>query len=82
MFNWKSELGCLAILAVAASWLFYSVPLIKMLFWLNAGAISAEFQSPKLFLPIALIELSFIWSVFYALFYNLLSWSRRHGRKT
>lgn len=80
--NWKLRLGYTAILAVFASWLFYSIPLIKMLFWLNAGAASAEFQNSKLFLPIALVELSLIWAVFYALFYRFSSWrSKRRGQK-
>ena len=56
-------------LAVIGAWLFYSIPLIKMLVWLNAGAISSRCQSPGLFVPIAAMEVLVILAAWWAVFW-------------
>lgn len=57
-------------LALIAAWLFYSIPLVKMLVWLNAAAISARYQCPWLFVPIAVLEVLVILAAWWALFWR------------
>lgn len=57
-------------LALIGAWLFYSIPLVKMLVWLNAGAISARYQWAGLFVPIAVLEVLVILIAWWALFWR------------
>lgn len=56
-------------LALIGAWLSYSIPLVKMLVWLNAGAISARYQRPGLFVPIAVLEVLVILAAWWAVFW-------------
>lgn len=57
--DWKKA-SAVAALAVVAGWLFFRIPLVRKLVWLNAGAISAHFGTPGLFVPVAILELILI----------------------
>ena len=57
------------VLAIPAGWLFFSIPLVRYLVWLNAGAISSSFHRPGLFVPLGIFGILAImaatWTAFW-----------------
>lgn len=61
--------------AVALVGSLYFSPLVRFLVWLNAGAISAWFHSPRMFVPIAISAGVLVAALFTLLIYmSLLVW--------
>ena len=61
----RTRLAVVSISSMLLGFLVYSIPLVKYLIWLNAGAVSAWYGAPKFFVCIAYLMVlnivSFIW---------------------